>query len=262
MNTLIPITEEKIYVKDKVIKGKKAIVRTDSGAVLGVVSNRYEVFKHEDVLDSINGVSNNLNLIQPEPSFYKDGAVMHADYYLGATKEIASSTVGDMVKFGIRIMNSYDGSFKLSYLLVAFRLVCSNGLVLPKTIRSFSIKHFKSNANRFKGEDIFNRLNTSLNDIDSIVSNYDNWARRKVTTQEVNSFLITEFGKRESKNLINYSENQIEEYTVWGLYNMLTQYVTYETKARKNNMDNLGLLQHKKGLSVTNRIEKYFGGIE
>jgi len=258
MNTLIPITEEKIYVKDKAIKDKKAIVRSDTGTVLGVVSNRYELFKHEDVLDSINTVAGKLNLIQPEPNFYKEGAVMHADYYLNEVKEIASSTVGDTVKFGVRVMNSYDGSFKLSYLLVAFRLVCSNGLVLPKTIRSFSIKHFKSNANKFTGEDIFNRLNVSLNDVDKIVSNYDTWAQMKVNIPEVNHFLLTEFGKRESKNLIEYYNNCVEENTVWGLYNVLTKYVTHETQARKNNVNNLGLLQHRKGLSVTNRIEKYF----
>jgi hypothetical protein len=53
METLVPIKEERIKVNDIIVPDKKAIVRTDTNDVLSIVSNNYQVFKHEDVIEGV-----------------------------------------------------------------------------------------------------------------------------------------------------------------------------------------------------------------
>jgi hypothetical protein len=209
----------------------------------------------------VNDISNDFGLESKPPRIYKKGAIMHADYDFKQEREIESSTVGDVIKFGLRIMNSYNGSFQLSYLLVAFRLVCSNGLVIPKTFRTLSVKHTKGNSDKFNTSYLKNRLGKALSDIDVITNNYNKWAKTEVKEAEAFDFFNKSFGRRSSKKLFEYYLQNKEEDTIWGLYNSLTKYITHDLKPRKNNEDNLGLSKHIKGIKVVNRITNYFEGV-
>ena len=52
----------------------------------------------------------------------------------------------------IIIKNSYDGSLQVHILAGAFRLVCSNGLIIGITLGKKNYRHFQNNSNLDKLE--------------------------------------------------------------------------------------------------------------
>ena len=54
---------------------------------------------------------------------------------------------GDMMNPEIIIKNSYDGTSQVHILSGAFRLVCSNGMIIGTTIDKYNYKHNVNNVN-------------------------------------------------------------------------------------------------------------------
>ena len=70
---------------------------------------------------------------------------------------------GDVLNPEIIIKNSYDGSLQVHVLAGAFRLVCSNGLIIGVTLGQSNFKHNVNNKNLEKlDEAIENTISHSL----------------------------------------------------------------------------------------------------
>lgn len=138
--TLTPIISE---ISNQQIPNRSAVLRTDTNKVLGIVSGKYELLKHETVVDSFREALVG-EVVQEKISMKNDGAYLFASYKL--ENHILEVQKGDLVSLQFIVKNSYNGTNSLQIIVGAFRLVCENGMIIGKEFFSFSQKHIVGNG--------------------------------------------------------------------------------------------------------------------
>jgi hypothetical protein len=113
---------------------KKIVVGQIGGSdfFLNACSPRYELVKNVDIFPNIESVLN-ANGIQFEVNYsHIDNVRFYADYRI-TDKQYAYNMVGtnDEIQPLIRVQHSYNGLTKYRIVFGYFRLVCSNGMVIP-----------------------------------------------------------------------------------------------------------------------------------
>jgi len=105
----------------------KAIVGED-GRVYDIVSKDYKLVEHEELVGIVLDIleSMNLEVMDVEPVVSRYGAKMVCNITFREGK-----IMGEIVRFGIRVTNSYDRSLGINVLGYGLRLVCKNGMVAP-----------------------------------------------------------------------------------------------------------------------------------
>lgn len=207
----------------------RAVVRTDSNEVLGVVSNKYELLKHETVID---GFRNALKGVEVEEKIHvlKNGAQLLAHYKL--VNDQIEVKPGDFVALQIVVKNSYDGSNALQIMLGAFRLVCSNGMIVGKSFYNYSQKHIG------QGLDV-ERLNEKIKLLSGNFRSTTLPDLQAMTQKQVPMSVEAIFdynGLTLPHYLVDEAKKEFEranDNSVWGYYNSLTYAITHSMK--KNN---------------------------
>ena len=236
-----------------IVPNRKAVVDTISNRVLGIVSNRYKVVKNDDLLKVVTPLATELGMNSTPQIISSRGGSITLFKFLGErnlTKEIQK---GDLVQFGIEFFNSYSGSMPLGFHIIALRLVCTNGLVVPRSIRRLTIKHIgDASPNLVKKE-----VESYFGKTKEAISTWTRWSEVRPEMNRVKTFLSHSVGKRLQKNLseryINLPE---QDRTIWGLYNILTAYITHDIKTRTQDIK--GLRQFRLGERFSNGLSKFF----
>lgn len=120
------------------IPKRKGVMRTDTGAVLGIATDKYALLPHAAVVDGFRAAMGSEE-IQEQIQVTKGGA--HLYYKIGLPNVKVEVSKGDFVSLMLIAKNSYDGSHSLQVLMGAFRLVCSNGMIVGKKFVEFNHKH-------------------------------------------------------------------------------------------------------------------------
>lgn len=210
-----------------VIENKLAVVRQDTGKILGIVSKKYELLQHSTVIFTFRKALENIQHSE-KISMIHDGAEMLAVYTIKNTQiEIVKD---DIVSLQVVIKNSYNGANTLQMMLGAFRLVCSNGMILGKEFFTFRQKHIGSNVGFSIG--------TAGERIEEISSQF---ASLSTTFQKMNdtqvlspaSELYTPEIIALPKYLLSAAQDSYEKENVqtqWGFYNGLTNAITHSIR--------------------------------
>ncbi len=137
--TYPPVASESLSFGEGLpVEGHKAIVNPDSGHVYDIVSDKYKLVKHEEVIENVEEVLVKDNQMGPwdkSTIFYQEGARMRTTYkFPGVSLPVQK---GDYVNPTIEVLNSYDRSIRHIIMLGAFRLVCTNGMVVGKKFMQF-----------------------------------------------------------------------------------------------------------------------------
>lgn len=251
MKLLFEVKEEKIKTESgALIPDKKAIVREDTGKILGVVSNRYKLVRHQEILNSVTQVVTDLGLKEPSISLCKDGAIMFARFMGEKSWECKP---GDIVQFGLQVFNSYNGYLPVGVILVAERLKCTNGLIAHETMTNFAVKHYGSlslGEIRRKAEDVLSKA-------DVISAKWEHWNQVQVTRDKVKELFSTVFGTRDRERMLrNYLESK-EGDTVWDVYQYLTYHISHNLSARKGNEQNVPLLRWGMETNVSEKVSDF-----
>jgi len=235
-NYNFPVEERKIKTIDGLDVPRKAIVRTDTNKVLSVMGEEYALVKHSDVLDNIEKTIPT-ELINRKITLCKDGAILFARY---ETPKIETVEVkkGDIVKFGVEVFNSYDGSLPVGFVFIALRLVCTNGMTIPKSIARLSVRHTGGVKLNNVQEEFTRRLPLYFN----TANRWREWADVTPSQEKTDAFLKSVMGERLRKQF-GEEYQSAKDKTVWGLYNLLTYYNTHNINVRKNNTENKRLAQ-------------------
>ena len=132
--TLFPVKEvparitSKLPHRDTKDTGYKFIVREDTGQVISCMTNEYNLIKNEQVQDTALPIMTKYDAELKEVRTFSEGARSQWTWnFPNSTVDIGG---GDMVNPTVTIRNSYDGSLEASATAGAFRLVCSNGMVI------------------------------------------------------------------------------------------------------------------------------------
>lgn len=245
MDTLInfPVAEKRLKTIDGLAVPNKAIVRTDKNIVLGVMGEDYQLVPHQTVIDAVEKELSE-ELTNRKISICRHGAVMFAKYETPNIKAVEIRK-GDVVRFGVEVFNSYDGSLPVGFMFVAMRLVCTNGMTIPKSIARISVKHTSGITLDNISKEFTNRVPLYMKTADK----WREWSEFTPRKNRVNDFFKKHTGDR-MKKIFEEKFDASTDKTLWGLYNSLTYYCTHEIKVQKGNEQNKRLAQFnfEKGL--------------
>ena len=121
-------------------EGYRALVDQNDGEVVSVVSESYQMVRHEDILIKAEKAFSYLGLeFDRTITLIKDGAKMVAKYVIPSI-EVALAP-GDIIYPTVIIKNSYDLSWVASLIGGVYRLTCSNGAYVGTMFEKFKHRH-------------------------------------------------------------------------------------------------------------------------
>ena len=119
--------------------GHKFIVREDTGKVISCMSDNYKLVTNEQIMQKAEPVLKEQGAVLSDVHMFGNGARVRYKYRFPDTKVEVEKN--DFVNPEIIINNSYDGTSEVSAMGGAFRLVCSNGLVIGYSIGKEGSRH-------------------------------------------------------------------------------------------------------------------------
>lgn len=228
-------------------KNYKAVVRTDTNTVLGIVSKKYKLIEHKTVIERFSSFLG-------EPDFVRvlrDGAKMFA-YFRINNRTIENSEV----ELGLLVSNGYDGKLGINIKLFGITFICDNLLLFGKLLGQLKIVH--------RGIHLLARLDKVIakvkNAIDVGFNILHNMTQIKISRDELED--IIEFIKlsRSAKYRILYHLGGGEEFTLWDAFQGITWFITHRMKRKFDNK--LTFLSRLEKAIINAYPEVYTGAIQ
>ena len=226
-----------------VVEGKSALVDLRTGKVYNVITGEYRVIKHEDVIDMLEcAVDENPDFGTAERTIWMsgDGARMRAEYkFLDTPTEIIHQGKSDLVYPSIMAYHSYDGKWAIRALFGAWRMVCSNGLVIGEKWAVYRREHHQPLEK--DGRDLKATISNGMEKFSDYTEMWKSWVDRITTVKEYEDAMETiGFGPKEQevigKEVEVSSGIKIEDgykhktLSLWVFYNILCQYITHKVE--------------------------------
>jgi len=226
----------------QILERQKATVDDSTGEILGIVSPYYKLVQNKTLFDVMQDIGKNLDLNLQNIFVCKNRSVTIFRYAFSDKKNITienSQEKNDIISFGVELINSFDSRWGSSkFRAFAERLVCLNGMTLPKDIASFSFSSLKTG---FDGNIIERELTTRITPIIETANIWNKWAEVFPDRIKVGEFISGNLGKEASKVILEKYDNGKDK-TIWGLYNLLTYYISHEIISE--NLENLRFKQY------------------
>ena len=118
--------------------GHKFIVREDNNSVLSCVTNEYKLVTNQEVMDKALPIIERNHGTIDEVKTFAQGA---RSSWVFKFRKNPITIQGEKLFPQLNIKNSYDASTQVDVLGGAFRLVCSNGLVIGRILGHKSARH-------------------------------------------------------------------------------------------------------------------------
>lgn len=128
----------KIYVNGDEVENYQANVRSSDGAILGIVTNKYDIVQNEDAFDFTD------SLIDTGYVRYETAGSLNGGKTVWLLAKLPEDKIlGDSVEKYLVFMNSHDGKGAVKCFCTPVRVVCQNTLsmALETAKRSWSFKH-------------------------------------------------------------------------------------------------------------------------
>ena len=216
----------------KEFRSKTCLFNHDRTRLFDVVSSRYQVIEHPE---AIGMISQGLEAVFDAPVSYtvrsvNGGARIKAEFSL-PIKPIKIHG-NDISELKLILRNSYDRAWKFQANLGAFRLICSNGMMIGESFGSISAKHIGV------AEDINAPLLESLADMiqraPELRNLWTDWQDTRMTFEEAQELLEGQFP---DKYLAPVLAEESYPKSKWDLYNQLTAFATHDTKSPNRRME-------------------------
>ena len=204
--------------------GHKFIVREDTGKILSCMSKDYKLVTNKEIINYAEPIVNKRGGKFKEAEIFGNGARSIMKWHF--PKEKVKVSKDDILHPEIMIKNSYDGTIGVNVVAGAFRLICSNGMVIGITTNSYKNKHSIHNI--------------ELNDLENIIE--DTIENTKYLFDEEFPKLIE--SKIQEKDIVNLVKmfpiyaNEIviqrliadNPKTYWDLFNVGTNVLSHHMK--------------------------------
>ena len=201
--------------------GYKFIVRQDTGEILSCMTTDYKLVTNKSLIDVASPILSKEGAMLREASVYNDGKKTVWRWTFPKTQIDIGN--GDMVCPEVCIINSYDGSAEIQARSGAYRLVCSNGLIIGGVLSRTKNKHIVWNDNLDKIDEMIQ--STILATKDVLITSLPLLKEtniRKAHIKKVISMLPTYAMESLTQYLIAHNPK-----TYWDLLNALTYISTH-----------------------------------
>lgn len=221
--------------------GKYHLINGQTGGFISQVSQRYELVPNDKVFRPFVekfGLANVKRFYQ-----YGNGKFTYAEFETGRTFNLGvAAGEADIIRERLVVQNSYDKTRAFSFMLGAFRLVCTNGLYSGQALIAFRKKHvgeipideMVSNAltsyhsNSFE---LWGRLKDVSLTRDQQIALVNNFQAFEVKKEDANSFYFDHNTNKQINNriqsltvrLIERPESIDNQRNAWGLYNQINR---------------------------------------
>jgi len=217
------------------------VIRTDTGDSLGVHGSKYQIIKHDDVvnsvMDAIKSKHNQLGTDYNAKFFViENGRKLRGEIRF-PNERIVDPEVNDHIEFRVQFYNSYDGSWAFQQSTDALRLWCLNGCTTPDSIAKTWAKHTTKVNVEGSGQKILNGLDIFKNNKQL----FDGYRSTPVTTEDAESFFKSTLCKTQTKgSALKFNDRQLQALlgnfdnesaqlgrNQWALYNAMTYWSTH-----------------------------------
>lgn len=206
----------------KEFKSKVCLFNHDRSRVYDVVSNRYKVIEHTKAVDL---VTNSLETYFGKPCKADVRSLLGGSRIL-ATFKLPGLSIklakNDINEIQIVLRNSYDRSWVFSAVLGAYRLVCSNGMMIGEEFGSLRARHTGLDQ-----ELLLPVLDNMIKAVPRLKNVWTEWADTHIEFDVAQALLE---GRFPPKYLDSILDEDLYPMSKWELYNMLTRFATHDTK--------------------------------
>ena len=224
------------------IENFKANVRSSDGAVLGVVSDRYQIVQNAEAFSFTD------ELIGGDVRYETAGSLQNGKKIWLLARMPAKKIVGDDVEPYLCFSNTHDGSGAIRVCMTPIRVVCNNtlNLALNTASRSWSTKHVGDIDHKMQEARMCLEMADSY--MGELAEYADRLANTKVTDDELNKLLdemfpVDENDSDRKKNsvqkakdefMICYLRPDIAQFlnTGWGVVNAMSDMVSHSAPRR------------------------------
>jgi hypothetical protein len=233
---------------------QKAIVRTDTGAVLGTHGGAYQMIRHGEVVDKMEQAARNSDRLSRDythtQQVFENGAKLRGT--IAFNDLVIEPQVGDYIKFHVDYTNSYDGAWSIMIKAEGYRLWCSNGCASPKALSFNRNKH----TSGFSLAGTQAKIDNAINGFFDSQGIWQEYATQPVSQLEAETFLKATICKRSTNTTqVKINESKLEKLmgfyrnestklgkNKWALYNALTYWSSHAEDA--NHPHRAEILRH------------------
>jgi phage/plasmid-like protein (TIGR03299 family) len=108
---------------DEEVEGIRGIYRSDTGAILGLASEKYEIFQNEEMVEVMDAIAKDGGITYEVAGGLGKGERV---WVLANIPDLCYDVKGDAMKQYLTIFTSHDGSSALNIFPTTVRVVCAN----------------------------------------------------------------------------------------------------------------------------------------
>jgi len=247
-----------------VMESKYATHRTDNGAYLGCVGNKYKVVQNRDAFKFFDAITGDGKAI-----YETAGALGKGERIFISAKMpnyITINGTDDVTEFYVLFTSSHDGNGSIKAMVTPIRVVCANTLrmALENTVSSVNIRHTASaEQNLAQAHKILGITNNYAQEMDELMNHFNTIKVSDAKAMEIIAelFPVAE-GKELSTKTSNLRDGMFEAYqtgtgqerilgTGYGLIQGVTYYTSHEKDYKDDSVKLTSLLEGQATKLVT-----------
>lgn len=223
------------------IPSRRAVVRTDTGEALAVVSDRYQLVPHQRILEVVEQALVPLDVGPAPRGVYVDrnGARMRAIFKFPALAKPVRKD--DTVCPCLKIHNTYDGTSRIGIHIGAFRFVCTNLAVGGGGV--FAGGFMSAHVGEIPLEEVAAQLASYLLAFEQIVELYRSWIKQPLDCGRL-SDVVSRLPKK-AGDAISEAIERRRARVVFEAYNVATDYATHRTRSVRTAFEMLSLVNRR-----------------
>lgn len=223
-----------------------------------LVSNKYQFIKTSDVLESLSTLGWNPREMSEVKARKPHTKGFQKHLVRLSNPEFKTINVGDEVP-ELVLTNSHNGKNSFSFRIGIYRMVCSNGLIIPtEEFTNVTVKHVGSMGSQIK--EIIEKMSGSFSDVYSDISRMKS---RKMSTREISDFAKGAANLRSStlseritshiEGVVSPQRNSDEGDDLWRIFNRAQENLmqgNFETKTKKGKRKGTSIRSIDKGIKM------------
>lgn len=215
------------------VPGRLAVVREDTGEALAVVSDRYTLVRHQEILNALEQAIQGLDLGEAPRGIYLDrqGARLRALFKFPELRREVGPR--DTVCPCVKVTNTYDGTSRVQVHIGAFRFVCTNLAVGGGGV--FASGFMAVHQGEIPIEEVAKELARYLSGFDRVVELYRAWSHRPLLREPWKE-MLEGFPKRPAKAIARAVEARAFP-RVYDGYNAATYHATHRMRSANGAFD-------------------------
>lgn len=207
-----------------------AVTNDATGEIIAIHKDKYRLHKNEDVFGAFDTAlaSSNLDLaglIVTDELAYNGGRAVRS-YRMPAHKVDIGEN--DPVNLMLQVQNSYDGSRRFGMDFGAFRVLCSNGLVIGENMCAVKAKH----TDGLDINSVTNHLNDAIEVFQQSNGQWSQWQETPCPDGIPQSVIGNIGGVSDTakERILDHYHHEAQNLgrNIWVLYNSLTWWSTHE----------------------------------